>query len=283
MRSVRVLLIIFAVVLMASCQKRSVFKEEKSVIHYKVLQEYYSEFRESSGGGVIRQYLLNQLRKRDAVIDVVEFERKSENFSEEKGANIICRFYPQMSRRIMLVGLYSPWALTESGEYEKESAKMSFNLALMLETARMIAAEPPNQYGVDLVFLDCLLLEEGRLTPAIDIFTEKFTKKKPEAAIFFRLENTEELTIPIDNYSYQQVPHVVYRVWRKAQLLGRTEYEQRLKVNPALMNEEKLYDEFYLIKLENEVQPDEVPDSEALRNNFRKIGSLTREMIYDKD
>lgn len=280
MKLLKVFIIAVVIFGLSSCQREISLNEKMAIEHYGNLKDYYSEYLTVRGMEVVRQYLLNELKKSDGVVSKLPFERVS---GEETGSNIICRFYPQMSRRILFITSYIPLGIPDTADYEKETLRASFNTAFMLELARILSVKEPSQFGVDLIFTDVRISNAGEHEPALDVFGEESTLYGAELGIYLRLQGASGMSIFIDDHSYRQLPYLVYRVWKRARLSGWKEFEHELRQFPLLEGEELLFNKFHAIKLYNEASGIKTETEEILTANFRMIGSLFAELIYEKD
>jgi len=278
--------IIFSVliIVLGSCQKRVTFRAEQSLIHYDKLLEFYTRFENGNVDEIVHNYIMNQLRRGEGIIEDIEFSRETRDIIE-KGSNIVCRFYPQHSRRIMLVSNYSGLGISRSDNRKKEIEQMSFGISLQLETARLLSTSIPNQYGVDLIFLDSVNEDNliNGISPAFRELIAGYDKPKPEVGVYLCLNPSAEISLPIDEYSYQKLPYIVYRIWTTAENLGWKEFKKRIETTTLLKDEELLYSELNVIKLQNDKEETEEILPDQLLANFRLFGSLFKELIYGKD
>ncbi|MBW6516553.1 MAG: hypothetical protein K0B81_08095 [Candidatus Cloacimonetes bacterium] len=275
-----VVIIIF-VFLLASCQKRGIFHTNHSINHYEKIMDYFANIEDNSVNEIILQYILNQLKKSDAIIEEFPITIDKEN----SNINIICRFYPQYSRRILLITPYIPAGLDDTAYRRAETERIAFNVGLMLETTSMLSSHIPDQFGVDLVFLG----SEGNYNTirsynkAFHDLIANYGKTKPEIGIYLMLHSSQKLSIPIDDHSYQKLPYIVHRVWTTAEKLGWKEFETSLVASSLFEGEELLYRDLNTIKLKNIYEEDKEVLPENLIVNYRILGSLFSELIYGKD
>lgn len=273
------------ILMLVSCQARVAFRENNALSHYERLTDYYTNYQDNGADELIHQYIINQLRMSGGVLDEKNFNRRKDEYGFEEGTNIIYSFYPQLSRRIMFVTPYCPVGLSDEEIYREMTAIMAFGNAIMLELARLLSEQKPNQYGVDLVFLDCLIDREepDKFVPAFELLNFDETNSKPEMGIYLFLHYSQELRIPIEAASYRHSPQLVHRVWEKGEEIGWKGFKNHIEESTLLNTEEVLYEKLNTIKLQNISQSFEQVEEERLKQNFRRLGYVFTEIIYDRD
>jgi len=266
----------------ASCQKRAAFHTNQSLEHYKDIMEFFANIEENNVNEIIHQYIINHLKKSDAIIEEYQFADETTSIT---ATNVVCRFYPQHSRRVIIISPYSPVGINNTAYFEAETKRIAYSIGLMLETASMLSSQIPNQYGVDLVFGGTIpdLYPTRSCSQAFRNLIANYGKVKPELGIFLWLHPSEKMSVPIDDHSYQKLPYIVHRIWTTAEDLGWREFEKSLEASSLFEGEELLYRELNTIKLKNRYEEDKEVLPEHLTSNFRILGSLFKELIYGKD
>jgi Zn-dependent M28 family amino/carboxypeptidase len=198
-----------------------------------------------------RELIKNIVTEFGASIKIQEFTALVKE-KEYKGENIIARFYPQMSRRILLGAHYDtrPWADKDPDPKNYNSPITGANdagsgVAVLLEIARVISEYPHSQFGIDLVFFDLedmgIYKNNESWCLGSTYFAENFRGEKPEKAIILDMIGDTNLNIEIEWYSYHNSPNLVNEIWNAANELEFTEF--KFKVGA------RIYDDHYpLIK-----------------------------------
>ena len=286
MKIIRLFVIIsLTILILVSCQRKASFQVEQSYNQYEKIREFLSSSDYTDNDNILYQYILNQLRSSDALVEELRFEGAGDSEEVEEGKNIICRFYPQHSRRILIVSPYSTVGMNNPQYYQAEVERIAFNNALLLEMANTLATQIPNQYGVDLVFLGSRKHDyiTSAFKEAFKSLSDNYGKSKPEMGMFLWLHPTKEMSIPIDDHSYQKLPYIVHRVWTSAEYSGWREFAKSIEGSSLYEGEELLYKNLNTIKLKNGYEPEEEISKEDLINNFRMLGSVLSGIVYAKD
>jgi len=232
----------------SSCaQNYPVFDENSAFIHLEKQCKLGVRYPGSDGIELCRDYIINELTKCNAEIELQNFT-VTINEEEIDGVNIIASFYPQMSRRILLGAHYDtrPWADKEEDISLHNTPILGANdaasgVAVLLELAKMISAQQPQQFGIDMVFFD--LEDMGSYGTneswclGSSYFADNFTKTKPEKAIVIDMIGDADLSINMEYFSYHNSPNLVKEVWEIADQLGYNEFKHKI-VN-------RIYDDHY--------------------------------------
>jgi len=103
-------------------------------------------------------------------------------------------------------------------------------VAVLLEIARNLKENPP-EIGVDIILFDGEDFgEEGNLNEYFlgsRVFAKNAKNYKPRFGILLDMIGDAELSIPIEGFSQEFLPHIVNKVWAIAESLGETAFERR--------------------------------------------------------
>ena len=199
-----------------------------------------------------RNYIISALNQYGASVEEQYFSVII-NDTEFEGVNIIAKFYPRMSRRILLGAHYDtrPWADKEEDISLHDTPIIGANdaasgVAVLLELASIISKKQPEQFGIDLVFFD--LEDMGTYQKnetwclGSEHFAKNYTGKKPEKAIIVDMIGDKDLEINMEYSSYHNSPALVNEIWETGKNLGFSEFKQRIG--------NRIYDDHYpLIKI----------------------------------
>ncbi|MCF7859293.1 MAG: M28 family peptidase [Candidatus Cloacimonetes bacterium] len=240
--------IFLIIILLSSCaHKIPAFDADKAYSHLEKQCEFGARYPNSDGIELCRDYIINELTKFQALIELQEFSITVEG-EAIKGINIIARFYPQMSRRILIAAHYDtrPWADKEEDIALHETPIPGANdaasgVAVLLELARLISMQQPQQFGLDLVFFDLEDMgsygENDTWCLGSTYFADNYVKPKPEKAIVVDMIGDSDLSINMEYFSYHNSPILVKEVWEIADRLGYNEFQ------PKITNQ--IYDDHY--------------------------------------
>ncbi len=228
-----------------------IFDAERSFDFLEKQCELGPRFPNSTEIQLCRDFIINELENYGAEIQQQKF---SSIINEKKvnGVNIIAKFYPQMSRRILLGAHYDtrPFADKDPNPKNHKTPIIGANdaasgVAVLLEIGKIISQKQPQQFGVDLVFFD---LEDSGIYGNNETwclgstyFAENYFSEKPEKAIVIDMIGDKNLEIFIESFSYHNSPNLVKEIWQKANSLNFNEFKFKVKY--------RIYDDhFPLIK-----------------------------------
>jgi Zn-dependent M28 family amino/carboxypeptidase len=234
MRNIAVL--IGTVMLIVGCSiSTPAFSEDNAWHHLLQQMEIGYRYPGSEEIELCRQYIINELTKTGAVLETQHFEAELLG-TKLAGVNIIASYHPQMSRRILLGTHYDTRATADLDENpdKRQLPIMGANdggsgVAVLLELARIIASNPPNQFGIDIVFFD--LEDSGEIgineswCLGSSHFARHFTGPLPEKAIIVDMVGDSDLKIEMEFVSYHSSPMLVKDIWDKAQELGFRQFQ----------------------------------------------------------
>ena len=186
-----------------------------------------------------RKYIISNLEPFASSITEQNFSTEIDTISYE-GVNIIAKFYPEMSRRILLGAHYDTreWADKDSLLENHQKPTLGANdgasgVAVLLEIALIISKKQPEQFGLDMVFFD---LEDAGNYGKLDswcvgstYFVKNLSGQKPEKVIIIDMIGDADLNIFMEIYSYRSSPNLVNEVWSLAKKLDYQEFIQKIK------------------------------------------------------
>ncbi len=234
-------LIIFLLLLLviSSCADNyPTFDADKAFGHLEKQCDLGVRYPGSDGIELCRDYIIDELIKYNAEIELQEFNVVIKE-EEIEGVNIIASFHPQMSRRILLGAHYDtrPWADREEDVSLHDSPIIGANdaasgVAVLLELANILSTKQPQQFGVDLVFFDLEDMgdygDNATWCLGSSYFAKNYTKQKPEKAIVIDMIGDADLAINMEYYSYHNSPNLVKEVWEIADQLGYNEFKPKI-------------------------------------------------------
>jgi Zn-dependent M28 family amino/carboxypeptidase len=104
-------------------------------------------------------YLISKLKEYNAIVEVQEFQEKAYDGEILTLKNIIASYYPEKTRRILLA---AHWDTRPFADKDGEDPRATFEgandggsgVGVLLEVARILASERPNNAGIDIIFFD---------------------------------------------------------------------------------------------------------------------------------
>ncbi len=170
-----------------------------------------------------RDYIISNLKKTDAKVTLQKFDY-AEADTVLNGVNILASFYPQLSRRILLVAHYDTRikADQETDEEKREMAVPGANdgasgVAVLLEIGARLGQQEPKEFGVDLLFVDLEDVgkegEEKSWCQGSRYFVENMGSYNPEKIIILDMIGDKDLKIKIEGFSWQSSPALVKQIW----------------------------------------------------------------------
>jgi len=239
MRNLIILSIILFLLITACQQKIPEFNKEESFSYLKEQCDLGARPPGSEGIILCRDYISSILKQFNAEIEKQEF---LVNINDKKfeGVNIIGKYYPRMSRRILLATHYDtrPWADKEEDKSLQNKPIPGANdgasgVAVLLEIASVISKKQPAQFGVDLVFFDLEDMgsynDEKSWCIGSQYFAKHFIGQKPEKAIVVDMIGDADLKIYMEYYSYQNSPSLVNEIWNISKEYGFKEFIPKIK------------------------------------------------------
>jgi hypothetical protein len=152
--------------------------------------------------------------------------------------NLIASFNSKESQRIFFAAHWDtrPIADRDPDPNNRNTPILGANdgasgVAVLLEIARNLSLSPP-EIGVDIILFDGEDFgEEGDLNEYFlgsRVFAENAVNYKPRYGILVDMVGDAQLTIPVEGFSQEFLPHVVNKVWSVAESLGEYNFERTL-------------------------------------------------------
>ena len=151
--------------------------------------------------------------------------------------NLIASFNANESQRIFLAAHWDtrPMADHDPNPNNRNTPILGANdgasgVAVLLEIARNLAATSPD-IGVDIILFDGEDVgDEGDLDEYFlgsRVFAENAKNYKPRFGILLDMIGDAQLSIPVEGYSQDFLPHIVNKIWDTAESLGEYVFERR--------------------------------------------------------
>ena len=151
--------------------------------------------------------------------------------------NLIASFNSKESQRIFLAAHWDtrPFADRDPDPKNRNTPIIGANdgasgVAVLLEIARNLNLSNPD-IGVDIILFDGEDFgKEGDLDEYFlgsKVFAENAVNYKPRFGILLDMIGDAQLTIPIEGFSQDFLPHVVNKVWSMAESLGEYTFERK--------------------------------------------------------
>ena len=234
------LLLLFVVIYSVGCS-HSVpkFNQDQAFVYLEEQCDFGFRYPGSEEIKLLQSYIISKMKNAGAKVEEQDFTTTI-NDEPVSGKNIIARFFPRMSRRILLAAHYDtrPWADKDPDPKNHAEPVLGANdgasgVAVLLEIASILNQTPPQQYGVDLVFFDV----EDSGSYGVDsswckgsqFFADQFQGEKPEKAIVVDMIGDKDLAINMEYFSYQNSPALVNEVWEIAKELGFSEFKPKIE------------------------------------------------------
>ena len=152
--------------------------------------------------------------------------------------NLLASFNPEKKQRVFLAAHWDsrPTADRDPNIENHDRPIIGANdgasgVAVLLEIARNLNKKPPS-IGIDLIFFDGEDYgREGHLDEYFlgsRHFADQATQYKPKYGILLDMVGDAQLSIPIEGYSQQSLPHIVDKIWQTAESMGYFQFERRV-------------------------------------------------------
>jgi Zn-dependent M28 family amino/carboxypeptidase len=178
-------------------------------------------------------WIIEQMRSRADTVIVQAFTYTTKDGKKLPLRNILARFRPQLTERVLYLTHWDSRPISESAATEAER-KMpvpgandgASGVGMFIALADVLKKTKPN-VGVDLLFTDGEDYGEFG-PPEVDVLigSKYFANHlpspgyKPLYGVLWDMIGDKDLRIPYEMNSFQQVPEVVSRVWQTAADLG---------------------------------------------------------------
>lgn len=192
-----------------------------------------------------KTWLVDKLTSFGAEVREQDFEAKAFDGTLLSATNIIARFQPERSDRILLCAHWDTRPFADSKLEDDPEAIVNgaddgaSGVGVLLEIARQLAGHEPN-LGVDIVLLDAEDYGEsgGRNNTSWALGAQYYAKNmrepKPEFGILLDMVGARGATFAREGHSRQYAPEIVRKVWRLARSMGYGDYFVDRAAGPVL-------------------------------------------------
>ncbi len=230
--------IIITTLFISACQRTPVFDGEQAFTHLIKQCEIGPRYPGSDEIIICREYIKANLEKSNAKIITQKFSAEI-NDSKYESENIIARFFPRQSRRIMLAAHYDtrPWADKDSNIDNHNTPIIGTNdaasgVAVLLQIATILNKTQPSEFGVDLVFFDIEDMgsygSNENWCLGSKYFAENIPIREPEKIILIDMIGDKDLEILMEQHSYHDSPILVNQIWEIAAEKGYKQFKRKL-------------------------------------------------------
>ena len=234
----KIIILFFSLLLLFCSEGIPQFDEQKSFSYLEKQCEFGPLNPGSDGAKECLIFLEEELSKyADKVVrqPFQHFDKKTQK--TYLMTNLIAAFNATESSRIFLAAHWDtrPMADRDPNPNNRKTPILGANdgasgVAVLLEIARNLAANSPD-IGVDIILFDG---EDFGDAGDLDnyflgsrVFAENAKNYKPRFGILVDMIGDEQLSIPIEGYSGDFLPHIVEKVWTTAESLGEYVFERR--------------------------------------------------------
>ena len=233
-----VFILIFTIFIVACNEKIPTFDQNNAFKFLEEQCELGPRYPGSEGIELCRDYLVTNLKKYTNNVTLREFKAEV-NKQQYTGKNIIAKFYPRMSRRILLAAHYDtrPWADKEENKEFWSKPIIGANdgasgVAVLLEIARIIAQKQPQQFGIDMVLFD--MEDMGKYNESESwclgsrYFAKNYQGTPPEKSIIVDMIGDKDLELKLEKFSYDNSPELVNEIWNIARENNYKEFKYQI-------------------------------------------------------
>ena len=219
--------------------------------------------------------------------------------------NFHVRFNPRSSDRIMLL---AHWDTREFADKDSNYNKIKLppvlgandgasGVAILMTLAEMLAANPPINIGVDLLFLDAedmgIYNDSETWALGAKSFAKNIKKPLPRYAICLDMVGDSDQEFFIEQFSYRYAPKIVHKVWGLANELGYNQFKYVLG--------QKIVDDHYILFRETGIPSINIIDFQYPNSNknywhttedtpdkcsaksLESVGTVIATLIYRED
>jgi len=233
-----IFILLTVTLLTANCSAQSVPEfDENSAYNYLLKQcDFGPRNPGSEGHEKCLHFLTSELRKYADNVKEQKFRyplRKGEE--PVTMTNVIANFNSRNPDRILLFAHWDtrPWADMDPDPAKHDTPIIGANdgasgVAILLEIARLIHMKAP-PYGIDILLVDGEDYGSYGDNDSWAIGSREFARNKspnyrPRYGILLDLVGDRNLEIYIERFSYRYAPHIVDKIWARAEELGVVEF-----------------------------------------------------------
>ena len=206
--------------------------DEQRAYSYLVKQcEFGPRVPGSAAHQACRQYLVEELRKHASTVAQQPFEHHVQRLQRTVSfTNLIAVFKPEAGRRILLGAHWDsrPWADRDPDSSKHAEPVLGANdgasgVAVLLEVARVLAAQPP-PVGVDLILFDGEDCGDSGLPRSFAAGAQHFASQRhaqyqPAFGMLLDMVGDQDLQIYQESYSLRYAGTTVEKLWDYARRL----------------------------------------------------------------
>ena len=209
---------------------------------YKYLKEQCDigpRFPGSEGHSLTKKYFERYLINKCHKLEIMD-EKVKHPFTNNLVdlTNLMARFYPDRDNRIMFMAHWDTREIADMDPIESNRDKPilgandgASGIAILMVLAEILNNYPLNNIGVDLLFLDGEDMGKSGDASGFGLGTLEFTKNMPfplpKYAICLDMVADAQPSFKIEQFSFQQAPWLVRKVWNLANNLGYSEFENK--------------------------------------------------------
>jgi len=192
----------------------------------------------SEGGRKCIDFMVQQLKNAGAQVQKQLFAFSNPLTGEQVTATNVIGSFGNQKKRIILCAHFDtrPYADEDPDPAKRKEPVPGANdgasgVAVLLELAEQFKNHPPS-LGIDIVFFDA---EDSGIQGNNESWCQgsryfarnPIVPALPEYAILLDLIGDADLQIPVEGYSNHYVPHLVEKIWGRAEALGLTPFVRR--------------------------------------------------------
>lgn len=209
----------------------------------------------SKGHDACKDWLEAQLEAFGAQVTMQDFEAVVYDEKKYAATNVIGKFNPQHSRRIVLTAHWDTRPIADSPISKKDRDKPimgaddgASGVAVLLEVARQLQQHPID-LGVDIVFFDAEDYGEPssyaepetkeEMLESIETWglgsqywAKNLSGTRPEYGVLLDMVGAKNARFTKEGYSMEVAPQLVNKIWAMAEQMGYGRYFQDVKGNP---------------------------------------------------
>ena len=178
-------------------------------------------------------WLVEKLNAFGAEVIEQDFEAKAFDGTNLSATNIIARYAPQETDRILLCAHWDTRPFADSELEDDPNAIVNgaddgaSGVGVLLEVARQLGLNEPN-IGVDIVLLDAEDYGESGNDSSwalgAQYYARNVVQPKPRFGILLDMVGARNARFAVEGYSERYAPEVVRKVWRLADQMGYGNY-----------------------------------------------------------
>ncbi len=238
MKKILVVLMLTLVFACSSNKKNIQFDKSQAYTFLKEQCDFGPRNPGSENIKLVREYIRNILEQCGAVVQEQNFSVTGDTI-DYNGTNIVGSFYPDKSERLLIGAHYDtrPWADKDENPQNRNKPILGANdgasgVAVLLELANILADNKPPKYGVDLVFFDLEDIgsyqNEDSWCKGSEYYANNMLTDKPAYVIILDMIGDEDLSIPMEYFSYQSAPELLQKLNDYAQKRGFTQFKRKI-------------------------------------------------------